>query len=34
MGVQYIAVGVDTALIYNLSSKLVAELRQAVSAPA
>ncbi|OGN95539.1 MAG: hypothetical protein A2Z71_02725 [Chloroflexi bacterium RBG_13_50_21] len=30
MGVQYIAIGVDTALIYNLTSKLVAELRPAV----
>lgn len=27
MGVQYIAIGVDTAMIYNLTSKLVAELR-------
>jgi 4-hydroxy-2-oxoheptanedioate aldolase len=27
MGVQYIAVGVDTALIYTLTHKLVAELR-------
>ena len=27
MGVQYIAVGVDTALIYSLTRKMVAELR-------
>lgn len=33
MGVQYIAIGVDTALIYNLSSKLVAELRLAGKVP-
>jgi len=29
MGVQYIAVGVDTAMIYNLTSKMVKELRYA-----
>jgi len=27
LGVQYIAVGIDTALIYNLARKLVSELR-------
>ncbi len=27
LGVQYIAVGIDTALIYNLTRKLVSELR-------
>ena len=32
MGAQYIAVGVDTALIYSLTRKQVAELRAVVSA--
>ena len=32
MGAQYIAVGVDTAMIYSLTRKLVAELRTAASA--
>jgi 4-hydroxy-2-oxoheptanedioate aldolase len=31
MGVQYIAVGVDTALIYSLTKKMVSELRSAVN---
>ena len=31
MGVQYIAIGVDTALIYNLSKKFVSELRNAAT---
>lgn len=31
MGVQYIAVGVDTALIYSMTRKLVAELRAAAT---
>lgn len=30
MGVQYVAVGVDTALIYTLTHKMVSELRSAV----
>jgi 4-hydroxy-2-oxoheptanedioate aldolase len=31
MGVQYVAVGVDAALIYNLTRKFVSELRSGVS---
>ncbi len=30
LGVQYIAIGVDTSLIYNLTHRMIAEFRQAI----